>query len=506
MTLKIQRRVTLDISHYGEQATIPFAQNDLVAHEIIFNVVNGTEPVALPPGTMASIAVLNGANGGVVDPLQIDHLNNTLIYIPTANALSVAGNVKATITLFNSYGAVIATPSVIFSINNSETDMTSAAIAAALRASASWGVIVQTAEKAAAAAESADRASFSEGEASASASAAAASATVAAEEVTKAAAEVTKAAAEVEKATAEVEKAAAEADEAAASASNAATKAANSNFYALKSEGYALGTQDGVAVNRFSPYYNENAKYYSSKASTSATAAANSAAEVADARDEIDAQIEDINVVAQNALSIAEGATQAITVTNYSELVTLLSSAAADQFNVGQSILIIQRDVPDIWITGKTGNNNSYSYTSDGQLIADISNSAGELAIGYYTVDFLETEKVDLSEYFKRTEVPTIVRTTLTEANTSGDFDGKSSYIAFSAYPDGSDFTADWQDGQKYVGFATGYSMPTEKAAFEWIYLGSGSLSATIWDGKLILTQQGNQFTATVEDGVLKVR
>lgn len=46
--------------------------------------------------------------------------------------------------------------------------------------------------------------------------------------------------------------------------------------------------------------------------------------------------------------------------------------------------------------------------------------------------------------------------------------DGDSVFVRFSASEDGSNFTETWTDGQNYIGFATGQTAPTDKAAYTW--------------------------------------
>lgn len=46
--------------------------------------------------------------------------------------------------------------------------------------------------------------------------------------------------------------------------------------------------------------------------------------------------------------------------------------------------------------------------------------------------------------------------------------DGKNAYIRFSASSDGADMTETWSEGQRYVGFTTGRSAPTNAAELVW--------------------------------------
>jgi hypothetical protein len=159
MALTIKRRVTLDLARRGAQVTIPFSRGDRAAYEVIFTIIDGVEPVNLPPGTIAAVAVKNGINdSGVVDPCVVDHVNGTLKYIPSADALAVSGNVSVTLTLADETGAVIGAPALIFCIADDGGIETEDEVAIALKASSGWPIIAQTETNAQSAAQSKDEA------------------------------------------------------------------------------------------------------------------------------------------------------------------------------------------------------------------------------------------------------------------------------------------------------------------------------------------------------------
>lgn len=56
----------------------------------------------------------------------------------------------------------------------------------------------------------------------------------------------------------------------------------------------------------------------------------------------------------------------------------------------------------------------------------------------------------------------------------SGDFDGKSAWVRYSASPDGADMTETWQNGQKYIGACVAKVAPTDPAEYVWsLFVGS---------------------------------
>lgn len=49
-----------------------------------------------------------------------------------------------------------------------------------------------------------------------------------------------------------------------------------------------------------------------------------------------------------------------------------------------------------------------------------------------------------------------------------GFIKGDSVYVRFSAFADGTCFTENWNEGQEYIGFASGVTAPTDKSAYNW--------------------------------------
>ena len=103
--LIVKHRVTLDLLHRGAQVTVPVTKADTLSHQIIVTLRNGTQPVELPDGTRAAIAIHNNADGtGVLDSCIVDHVNNAVIYTFSASALSVAGNIACDTLIFDREG------------------------------------------------------------------------------------------------------------------------------------------------------------------------------------------------------------------------------------------------------------------------------------------------------------------------------------------------------------------------------------------------------------------
>lgn len=163
MGLIVKRRVTLDLSRRGHQVTVPFSVGDRVAHEVIFTLRDGSELIELPPGVTAAITIKNGYkhtdNGtGCVDACVIDHVNNTITYTPTVEALSIEGNIECTLHVFDADGAVIGAPTFIFAVSEGDNANTESEVRAALKESTGWDIIAKAEENAKKAAAEAERA------------------------------------------------------------------------------------------------------------------------------------------------------------------------------------------------------------------------------------------------------------------------------------------------------------------------------------------------------------
>lgn len=101
--------------------------------------------------------------------------------------------------------------------------------------------------------------------------------------------------------------------------------------------------------------------------------------------------------------SIAKGANQALSYSNYQSMISVFNSLANNVYNVGQNVMIVTLEVPDLWISGIESTSSTYTYTSD----SDFTNALainGYVQVGYYRLSALETQKVDLTNYVTNTD------------------------------------------------------------------------------------------------------
>ena len=111
------------------------------------------------------------------------------------------------------------------------------------------------------------------------------------------------------------------------------------------------------------------------------------------------------NSTANIAKSIAEGANQALSYGNYQTMITAFNALANNIYNVGQNVMIITLEVPDLWISSIESTSQSYTYTTD-EAFATALSTNGYVQVGYYKLSALETQKVDLTNYVQFSNYP----------------------------------------------------------------------------------------------------
>lgn len=105
---------------------------------------------------------------------------------------------------------------------------------------------------------------------------------------------------------------------------------------------------------------------------------------------------------------IAKGANQALSYGNYSTMITAFNALSDDVYNVGQNVMIITLNVPDLWISGIESSSSTYTYTTD-EAFVNALNTNGYVQVGYYKLSALETQKVDLTNYYTKSEITNLL-------------------------------------------------------------------------------------------------
>lgn len=129
---------------------------------------------------------------------------------------------------------------------------------------------------------------------------------------------------------------------------------------------------------------------------------------VTDVETDLQSTISAIQNTANTAKSIAEGANQSLSFSNYQAMITAFNSLANNAYNVGQNIMIITLNVPDLWISSIESTSQTYTYTTDEAFTTALETN-GYVQIGYYRLSALETQKVDLTNYYTKTQTDTLL-------------------------------------------------------------------------------------------------
>lgn len=99
---------------------------------------------------------------------------------------------------------------------------------------------------------------------------------------------------------------------------------------------------------------------------------------------------------AEDALGLAQGKVKSKTYQSLADMVTDLNALAKDAFKIGDTLYIIEEDVPDFWITHVQATSVT---TNSAQTLID-ANYTG-VQFGYFVVSKLETQKPDLTGVVK---------------------------------------------------------------------------------------------------------
>ena len=129
---------------------------------------------------------------------------------------------------------------------------------------------------------------------------------------------------------------------------------------------------------------------------------------VTDVETDLQPTITAIQNTANTAKSIAEGANQSLSFSNYQAMITAFNSLANNAYNVGQNVMIITLNVPDLWISSIESTSQTYTYTTDEAFTTALATN-GYVQVGYYRLSALETQKVDLTNYYTKPQADTLL-------------------------------------------------------------------------------------------------
>ena len=191
--------------------------------------------------------------------------------------------------------------------------------------------------------------------------------------------------------------------------------------------------------------------------------------------------------------SIAKGANQALSYSNYQSMINVFNNLANNVYNVGQNVMIVTLQVPDLWISGIESTSQTYTYTSDSDFVNALVTN-GYVQVGYYKLSALETQKVDLTNYVTFTNYPSgatagVIKTLSTYA-TSVDGSGR--------------LTA---QGKGYQDYTSGSgNMFISKTTLENVIAGKGLVSNTDYasGSSAGVVKTSNVYGISTDNGTLK--
>lgn len=166
---------------------------------------------------------------------------------------------------------------------------------------------------------------------------------------------------------------------------------------------------------------------------------------------EIDDSVQEIDSKTDEALVIAKGANNSLVYGNYATMITSLNAMQGENLKVGQNLLIVTLNVPDLWVSDVTDVHSNYEYVSDEQFVSDLSD--GAVQVGYYVLSPLETQKVDLTEYLKKTDYATVTDVSAKATSEKPITPLILDYATMKALTDPKNIT--WDDTQKALARAT---------------------------------------------------
>ena len=129
---------------------------------------------------------------------------------------------------------------------------------------------------------------------------------------------------------------------------------------------------------------------------------------VFDVETDLQPTITSIENTANTAKRIAEGANQSLSYVNYQAMITAFNALDDDAYKAGQNVMIITLNVPDLWISSIESTSQTYTYTTDAAFINGLETN-GYVQVGYYRLSALETQKVDLTNYYTKTQTDNLL-------------------------------------------------------------------------------------------------
>jgi hypothetical protein len=121
----------------------------------------------------------------------------------------------------------------------------------------------------------------------------------------------------------------------------------------------------------------------------------------------VDNQFVSVEQRANEIEAIAKGASKGKVYYDYYNMWGDISAMPKDYLSVPDHIFLQVVNVPDLWVMHTTDENHIYDFTSNEQFLNDLLEQ-GMVWVGHFVLSMLETQKVDLTDYAKKSQVPVI--------------------------------------------------------------------------------------------------
>lgn len=115
----------------------------------------------------------------------------------------------------------------------------------------------------------------------------------------------------------------------------------------------------------------------------------------------LDTEDKTLNGAINEINAIAKGAANGETFATISALVTDLNIAL--NYPYGRNLYVVDTEVPDFWISAIAETSVPYTYSDDATFLSDMA-ITGSLQVGLFIISELETQKVDLTDYYTKSE------------------------------------------------------------------------------------------------------
>ena len=141
---------------------------------------------------------------------------------------------------------------------------------------------------------------------------------------------------------------------------------------------------------------------------------------VTDVETDLQPTITAIQNTANTAVSLAKLANQAKSYPTYQAFINYLNTAEKTEFIPGQSFMIQTKLIPDLWVYSVENTSVQYTYTTDEDFITYTNQATGG-QVGYYKLAQLETQKVDLANYYTNTQTDTLLNAKVNKSSFAYD-------------------------------------------------------------------------------------